>query len=306
MAGITSLSDMKRTATQAALEEINKKVQEYSRGSFVRDERYWQPVVDKANNGGAAIRFLPPPVNEDIPFVRKWSHAFKDPRTNLWYIENCLTTLKQTDPVAELNSKLWGGGKKCIPANEEQVKRQKRKLGFVSNILVLAHPARPEDEGKNFLYEYGKTIFDQLNEQMNPPEDEIKKEPMWEAYNPFDFWSGATFRLRVRNKDGFRSYDKSSFDARSPLFDDDAKLEELWRKEYSLTAEVAADKFKSYEELKKKLDRVLGLTGDSAPAPRREDRADEAPGPSEEKGTELGAFFQKLASRQHDEDEIPF
>jgi hypothetical protein len=233
------------------------------------DDRFWKPDVDKAGNGYAVIRFLPEPSNEDVPFVRIWDHGFQGPGG--WFIENSLTTLGQKDPVSEYNSMLWNSG---IDSNKDKVRKQKRRLSFISNIYVVKDPAHPENEGKVFLYKYGKKIFDKLNESMNPQfQDES---PM----NPFDLWEGADFKLKIRNVEGYRNYDKSEFDPSAPLLDDDAALEGIWKSENSLQEFVNPSNFKTYEELQAKLNRVLGLEG-AAPKSTAADTPvmEEAPAP---------------------------
>lgn len=227
-----------------------------------KDDRYWQPVVDKNNNGSAIIRFLPGveignSTEYEQPFVRKWSHGFKDPNTGLWYIENNLNTIDAKDPCTDFNSQLWKSGD---PEKKEQARRQKRKLGYISNIMVLKHPARPEDEGKVFLYQYGQKIFDKIMEKVIPPEDELEPEKTPEPVQVFDFWEGANFRLKIKNVEGFRNYDSSSFDTTKPLSDNDAELQAIFSQEHSLLAEIAPDKFKSYDELHARLYEVLGYT----------------------------------------------
>ena len=211
------------------------------------DERLWKLDVDKSGNGYAVIRFLPAPNGEDLPFVKLYSHAFQG--TGGWYIENSLTTLGQKDPVSEYNTQLWNNG---TDAGKETARKQKRKLTYISNIYVVKDPANPENEGKVFLYKYGKKIFDKLTAAMQPEfEDET-------AIDPFDFWQGANFKLKAKNVAGYRNYDSSEFTAQSPVLDDDDALEALWKKEFSLAELVAADQFKSYEDLKKRLGYVLG------------------------------------------------
>ena len=216
-------------------------------GSGGADERFWKPEMDKTGVGSAVIRFLPAPDNEDLPWVKLYSHAFQGPGG--WYIENSLTTLGQKDPISEHNRELWNTG---TEANKEIVRKQKRKLSYYSNIYVVKDPAHPENEGKVFLFKFGKKIFDKILNAMQPEfEDE-------EPINPFDFWGGANFRLKIRKVEGYWNYDKSEFDSASALMDDDDALEALWKKEYSLSAIVAADQFKSYEDLEKRLKMVLG------------------------------------------------
>ena len=214
------------------------------------DERLWKLDVDKSGNGYAVIRFLPAPDGEDLPFVKLYSHAFQGPGG--WYIENSLTTLGQKDPVSEFNTTLWNNG---TDSGKETARRQKRKLTYVSNIYIVKDPTNPENEGKVFLYKYGKKIFDKLTAAMQPEfEDE-------EAIDPFDFWQGANFKLKAKNVAGYRNYDSSEFTAQSPVLDDDDALEALWKKENSLQEFVAPDQFKSYDELKKRVEYVLGNKG---------------------------------------------
>ena len=218
------------------------------------DDRFWQPEVDKAGNGMAIIRFLPAPAvdgDDALPWVRVFNHGFQGPGG--WYIENSLTTLNQKDPVSEYNSVLWNSG---IEANKEIARKQKRRLTYISNVLIVSDPKNPENEGQIKLYKFGKKIFDKLTEAMNPQFEDEK------AINPFDFWDGANFKIKIRQVEGYRNYDKSEFESPSALFDgDDSKLEALWKKEYSLKEFLDPKHFKSYDVLKAKLDKVLGLDG---------------------------------------------
>ena len=222
------------------------------------DNRFWTPSVDKAGNGYAVIRFLPEPKGEDLPWVRLFSHGFQGP-SGKWYIENSLTTFNEKDPVSEYNSSLWNNG---TDAGKEQARKQKRRLSYIANIYVVKDPANPENEGQVKLYKFGKKIFDKLNEKMNPEfEDET-------ATNPFDFWEGADLKLKIRNVEGYRNYDKSEFAEVSPLLDgDDAKLETVYDSMFSLQEFLDRKHFKTYAELQAKLDMVLGLAGATATAP---------------------------------------
>lgn len=229
--------------------DLMKEVEKISQPneSNSKDDRFWQPEVDKAGNGYAVIRFLPPPVGEDYPWVRIWNHGFQGP-TGKWYIENSLTTIGKPDPVSELNTELWNSG---IEADKETVRKQKRRLTYISNIFVIKDPNHPENEGKTFLFKYGKKIFDKIKDVMQPQfEDE-------EPVNPFDFWKGANFKLKIRNVEGYRNYDKSEFDSVAPLLEDDGKLESIWKGQYSLQEFLDPKNFKSYDELKAKLNTVL-------------------------------------------------
>jgi hypothetical protein len=236
------------------------------------DDRLWAPIVDKAGNGYAVIRFLPAKAGEELPWVRYWDHGFKGP-TGRWYIENSLSSIGQQDPVGELNSKLWNSGDE---KDKEVARAQKRRLHYVSNILVISDPANPANEGKVFLYKFGKKIFDKMLDVVQPAFQDEK------PVNPFDFWSGADFKLKIRNVEGYRNYDKSEFAPAAPLFGgDEAKLEAIYNSMHALKDFVDPKNYKSYAELKRKLYEVLGEEGqvlttaeavelsESQPAPRK-------------------------------------
>ena len=227
--------------------ETENKPQE--KKSYV-DERLWKPELDKTGNGYAVIRFLPAVKGEDLPWAKVWNHGFQGP-TGQWYIENSLTTINQKDPVSEMNSAYWNSG---VESDKEIARKQKRKLQYFANIYVVSDTKHPEHEGKVFLFRFGKKIFDKITEAMQPAfEDET-------PVNPFDFWQGANFKLKIRKVDGYWNYDKSEFEAPSALFDDDDKLEEVWKKQYALKEFTDTTNFKSYDELKTRLDTVLAGT----------------------------------------------
>ena len=250
-----SFDSLKKNRSKS-LEKLTEQLDKIgSKGYSNPDEdKYWKPTKDSAGNGFAIIRFLPASDKEDIPFVRIWDHGFQGPGG--WYIENSLTTIGQQDPLSELNSKLWN--ETGTDAAKEQVRKQKRRLKYVSNIYVVKDSGNPENDGKVFLFAYGKKIWDKLNDMMNPSfEDES-------PVNPFDLWEGANFRLKIRNFEGFSNYDKSEFDSPAALFDDDDKLEAVWKQQHSLQGLLDPKNFKSYDELQAKLHKVLGITGDTA------------------------------------------
>jgi len=230
----------------------------------LEDTRFWKPELDKAGNGFATIRFLPAPAvdgDDALPRVRIFDHGFQGPGG--WYIENSLTTLGLKDPVSEHNSVLWNSG---IEANKEIARKQKRRLKYIANILVINDPKNPDNEGKIFLFKFGKKIFDKITEAMNPQFEDEK------AVNPFDFWAGANFKLKVRKFEGYPNYDKSEFEKPSALHGgEDAKLEKVWKSEYSLKEFLDAKNFKSYDELKTKMNRVLGLDGSASASRSRAD-----------------------------------
>ena len=290
-----SFKDLKKKSgsfekLQAELEKTNNPVTSFA------DDRFWKPELDKSGNGYAVIRFLPQPTGEDLPWVRIWSHAFKGPGG--WYIENSLTTLNKKDPVSEYNTELWNSG---LESDKETARKQKRILKYYSNILVVNDPKHPENEGKVFLYRYGKKIFDKLTEAMSPQfEDDT-------ALNPFDFWEGANFKLKVRKVDGYWNYDKSEFEGTSAMLDgDDAKLEEVYGKLHSLKKFLEEDNFKPYDEIRSKLNRVLtgsgvqGTVEKFTPTPKTESVAPVTP--TAPAGEETGedeedtlSYFAKLA-----------
>lgn len=243
-----SLSELRKS--RGNFDGLMKEVEKIANPSSDRrgDDRFWQPEVDKAQNGYAVIRFLPPTKSEELPWVRVWSHGFQGP-TGKWYIENSLTTLNLPDPVAEVNAELWNSG---TEANKEVARKQKRKLAYYTNILVVKDPAHPENEGKVFLYKFGKKIFDKIKDLMQPQFEDEK------PINPFDFWAGANFKLKIRSVEGYRNYDKSEFESVSQIAEDDADIESIWNKQYLLNEFVDPKNFKSYDELKKKMTMVLG------------------------------------------------
>jgi hypothetical protein len=236
---------------QSNLDRLTSELSKINTGPARDDDGFWKPDVDKSGNGSAIIRFLPAPNGEDVPFVRMWDHGFQGPGG--WFIEKSLTTLGEKCPVSEYNSMLWNSG---TEADKTFVRtKTKRRLSFISNIYVVKDPSKPENEGKVFLYKFGKKIFDKINDKMAPEFDDE------DAVNPFDLWQGANFRLKIRQVEGYRNYDKSEFDSPAALLDDDEALESLWNSERSLSDIVDAKNFKSYDELKSKLYRVLALGG---------------------------------------------
>ena len=251
---MSDFSSLKRN--RSSLDKLTKAIESTTQNSESNsrdDDRFWQPTVDKSGNGMAVIRFLPAPAvdgDDALPWVRVFSHGFQGPGG--WYIENCLTTIDGKCPACEHNSTLWNSG---IEANKEIVRKQKRRLNYISNILVVSDPSNPENEGKVKLFKFGKKIFDKLTEAMNP--EFADETPL----NPFDLWEGANFKLKIRNVEGYRNYDKSEFAEVSSVYDNDEKLEALWKSEFSLNTFVDKSQFKSFDELKGRLDKTLGFAG---------------------------------------------
>ena len=287
-----SFSDLKKKAgnfekLQVELEKVNNPVTSFA------DDRFWKPDLDKSGNGYAVIRFLPQPSGEDLPWCKIWSHAFNGPGG--WYIENSLTTLQKKDPVSEYNTELWNSG---VEANKDVARKQKRILKYYSNVLVVSDPKHPENEGKVFLYRFGKKIFDKISEVMNPQFDD--ESPM----NPFDFWEGANFKLKIRKVDGFWNYDKSEFEAAAALLEgNDTQLEEVYGKLYSLKQFLTEDNFKSYDELKEKFNRVVtgsSVTGTVEKFTAKKKPVETAPvvedtTPTKSDDDETLSYFAKLA-----------
>ena len=265
---MSSFANLKRNRSDfAKLTKAVEQTTQTSEGGSKDDTRFWQPEVDKAGNGMAVIRFLPAPQadGEDaLPWVRVFSHGFQGPGG--WLIDNCLTTLNEKCPVCEHNNTLWNSG---IEANKDIARKQKRKLSYVANILVISDPSNPANEGQVKLFKFGKKIFDKITEAMNP---EFADET---PVNPFDMWEGANFKLKIRNVEGYRNYDKSEFASKSAIFEgDDEKLEQLWKSEFGLKEFSEKKQFKPYEQLKSRLDKVLGFEGNVAPKTKAIDNLD--------------------------------
>jgi hypothetical protein len=251
-----SFANLKRQSGN--LDKLSKAIEalsQSSEGGSEKSDNFWRPEVDKAGNGMATIRFLPASEKDGedgLPWVKIFSHGFQGPGG--WLIDNCLTTKNQQCPVCEHNSTLWNSG---IEANKDVVRKQKRKLNYVANVYIVSDPKHPENEGKIKLFKFGKKIFDKITEAMNPQfEDET-------PINPFDMWKGANFKLKIRKVEGYQNYDKSEFDSPSVLSDDDAKLEQIWKDSFSLSELTGDKEFKTYDALKQRLDKVLGLNGEA-------------------------------------------
>ena len=295
-----SFSNLKKQSKLGSLtSKLTNEIEKMSKGTKGgADERLWKLEVDKAGNGYAVIRFLPAPDKEELPWAKLYSHAFQGPGG--WYIENSLTTLGGKDPVSEYNRLLWNSG---IDADKELARKQKRKLSYTANIYVVKDPTNPHNEGKVFLYKFGKKIFDKLTAAMQPEfEDE-------EAIDPFDFWKGANFKLKAKNVAGYRNYDSSEFAAVSPLLEDDDAMEAIWNKQYSLVEFTNPDQFKSYTELQTRLDAVLNNNQTRVAPEVRQEEETVAPVSLESVTTPVAAgsgagigdddalsYFQKLAN----------
>ena len=283
-----SFANLKKQSSLGSLtQKLVKEVEKMNSTSSGGDDRLWKPEMDKTGNGYAVIRFLPAPDGEDLPWVKMYSHGFQGPGG--WYIENSLTTIGQKDPVSEYNRTLWNSGN---DKDKEIVRKQKRKLSYYSNIYVVKDPANPANEGNIYLFKFGKKIFDKIMAAMQPEfEDET-------PINPFDFWQGANFKLKIRKVDGYWNYDKSEFDSPAPLLDDDDALEAIWKKQYSLNALTATDQFKTYEELQTRLDYVLGKKG----TPRMQNLDEEVEFEENTRGSFTPSFGGRSESQ---ESELP-
>ena len=265
---MSNFSNLKKQSGLGSLtQKLVKEVEKMNNGNSNSDERFWKPEMGKDGVGSAIIRFLPAVDGEELPWVKLYSHGFQGPGG--WYIENSLTTLGQKDPVSEYNRELWNSGN---DKDKETVRKQKRKLSYYSNIYVVKDPAHPENEGRVFLFKYGKKIFDKILNSMQPEFDD--EEPI----NPFDFWAGANFRLKIRKVEGYWNYDKSEFDSPKPLLSDDDAMEAIWKKQHSLDAIIAPDQFKTYEKLEARMNSVLRLNAPKAAPRYDEELEDESEG----------------------------
>ena len=291
---MSSFKDLKNNRMNN-LQSLTKQVEKLAEKPSYEDERIWKCERDKTGNGYAVVRFLPAPTNEDVPWVRLWSHGFKGPGG--WYIENSLTTPRSDapsgtdDPVSKANTTLWNSG---IESDKNIARDRKRKLSYYSNILVLEDSTNAQNEGKVFLFRYGKKIFEKIESVMNP---EFKDE---EPMNPFDFWSGANFKLKIRQVEGYANYDKSEFASPSPLFDgDDAKLEDVWKQQHSLQGLLAPENFKSYQELEARFNTVTASgTGSDYNETIEESSADPVANDAAESTSEdTLEYFKKLAEQ---------
>lgn len=291
-----SFSNLKKQSKLGSLtSKLVQEVEKMSSSAVGSDERLWKPEVDKAGNGFAVIRFLPAPEGESLPWAKVYNHAFQG--TGGWFIDNCLTTINKECPVCEANRELWNTGSK---ANQETVRERKRKLSYYSNVYVIQDKAHPENEGKLFLFKYGKKIFDKITAAMKPEFDD--ETPI----DPFDFWNGANFKVKIVKKDGYWNYDKSEFEKPSSLFDDDDAMEALWKREYSLHDFVNPEKYKDYDQLNTRLKSVLGKSKPQQNVDESfedEDEGSSAPVP-EDLRRELSKISSSSKAEYEDEDDI--
>ena len=296
-----SFADFKKRSKNS-VSDLASKMEKMSEKKSYQDDRFWRPELDKSSNGYAVIRFLPGTEDDDTPWAKYFSHGFQGPGG--WYIENSLTTLGENDPVSEMNTKFWNSG---IESDKDIARSRRRKTNYVSNIYIVSDPANPENEGKVFLYRYGKKIFDKIKEANCPEFDDE------EAIDPFDPCDqGANFKLKVRKVAGFINYDKSEFTSPDPLFDDESKIEETYNKQYLVKEFVDPSKFKTYDELKARLHKVIGEDIRSS-APNKPERVEDVevedkPNPfdstanesssdtTDDEASDALSYFEKLAS----------
>ena len=285
---MASFKDMKKNR-MANLESLSKQVEKLAEKPSYEDERIWKLERDKSGNGYAVIRFLPAAVNEDVPWVRIWTHGFKGPGG--WYIENSLTTLGKDDPVSKANTALWNSG---IDSDKNIARERRRKLNYYSNIYIVEDSMNPDNAGKVFLFRYGKKIFEKITGAMNP--EFADETPL----NPFDFWEGANFKIKMRQVDGFPNYDKSEFTDKCPLVDDENKLEEIWKQQYSLTEVTEEKNFKNYAELEARFNTVIARKGDEFVGNIEEssDIGLTEPAVLAEKTDDTLDYFKKLAEQE--------
>jgi hypothetical protein len=289
-----SFQDLKKQSKMGSLtEKLIKQVEKLNDNGPKDDDRFWKPALGKGDTGSAVIRFLPAHPEADLPWAQVWSHAFQS--TGGWLIDNCLTTLGQQCPICEANRELWNTGSKD---NQNIVRDRKRKLSYYANIYVVKDPANPANEGQVFLYKFGKKVFDKISAAMKPEFDD--EEPI----NPFDFWKGANFKLKLVKKDGYWNYDKSEFSEPSALLDDDDELEKIYKSIVNLNEFNDPKTFKSYEDLKKRLDYVLGNKKQvSKSSFDEEDDEDNSPPLTEELRSELNSLPSTSKSKSFEDDE---
>ena len=293
-----SLENLKRNRDQISkLLQAAEATEGTSEKKSYGDDRIWKPTVDKAGNGYAVLRFLPATEGVELPWVRYWDHGFKGP-TGQWYIENSLTSIGQADPVGELNSRLWNSG---IEADKETARRQKRRLHYVANVLVVSDPGNPSNEGKVMLYKFGKKIFEKIMDAMQP--DFADEKPV----NPFDMWEGADFKLKIRNVEGYRNYDKSEFTTPSALYDgDDTRLEGVYSQLHNLGEFTDPKNYKSYDELKAKLMRVLGEESSMGAPTMKEEMQMNEPAPAPTYETVPPITKEEVVSSTDDDDTMSY
>lgn len=275
--------------SNSSFEKLTREIEKVASTQSSSDDRFWKPEMDKSGNGYAVIRFLPAPDGEDLPWAKVFSHAFQGPGG--WYIENSLTTINKSDPIGELNRELWNSGR---DSDKEIARKQKRKLSYYSNIYVVRDPKNPENEGKVFLYRYGKKIFDKIMGAMQP---EFQDET---PVNPFDLWEGANFKLKIKTVAGYWNYDSAEFDRTAALSANDDELEAIWKQAYSLEAFTADDQFKSYDELKTRLDAVLNVGRPPAVSINDEEYD---PAPTTSSTTETPSLREKISANTSNDDD---
>jgi hypothetical protein len=292
-----SFADFKKRS-QSGISDLTNKLEKMDKKESYKDDRFWRPELDSSSNGYAVVRFLPACEGEDLPWAKYYSHGFQGPGG--WYIENSRTTLGEKDPVSEMNSQLWNSG---VESDKDIARSRRRRTNYVSNLMVVSDPANPENEGKVYLYRFGQKIFNKIKEAMQP---EFQDE---EPINPFDFWGGADFKLKIRKVSGFINYDKSEFATPTTLIEgDDDALERLWKQQYPLNEFVDPDKYKTYDELKTRLNDVIGgdiratadgsetTTAESVSIPEPKVSVNETSDNDGDDASDALSYFEKLAS----------
>lgn len=292
---INTLRKMRGTNFAKISGEFEKIANPQSESKSYQDDRFWKLEADKAGNGTATIRFLPNPNGDDLPWVRIFNHGFQGP-TGKWYIENSLTTIGEADPVGELNSRLWNTGNE---ADKEVARKQKRKLTYIANVLIVSDPKHPENEGQVRLFRFGKKIFDKIMDKARPTfEDET-------PVNVFDLWEGADFKLRQRKVEGYANYDQSTFMEPSAVADDEDELLTVMSKVHNLKEFLDPKNFKSYEELSRKLASVLNTEGSAGQTAAQLAEDDDAPAPTKVV-TKVAPAKVKVSQDDGDDDAMSF
>lgn len=300
------LKKQSKSGIAALTEKLLKEAEKLNSGSYSDDVNQFKLETDKAGNGRAILRFLPAPSGEDAPFVKLYNHGFQV--NNKWLIENCPTTIGEQCALCASNSALWNSG---IESDKNIARDRKRKLSYYANVYVVSNPANPELEGTVKIFRFGQKIFDKIVAAMKP---EFEGDPV---IQPFDFWEGANFRLisktittTIGGKERrMPNYDDSKFESQSEfLKGDDTLLEEVYNQLHSLAEIVDPSKFKSYEELEKRLNAVVSSRPTtSAPSlEEQENDLEEMLNPQENILAELESSYTKskaAATTDEDEDE---
>ena len=242
--------------------KLNQKQESQQAGQPVNaDQRFYKPKFNKDGTFSAVVRFLPGPVkdgNEEISMIKKYSHYFSGPGGK--YDEECLTTISQQCPVCDENKKCWDAG-------DKQTSRTRARVNSgITNILVINDPQAPENNGKVFLYKFGKKIIEKINEAKKPTN------PTKKAIEVFSYYEGANFYItgkKTVTAEGqkFTDYTSSSFESNPSAIGDDNYIESIDKQLHSVEEFIKPTNFKSYAALQELFSRVMGRSMAQQPNP---------------------------------------